>query len=40
MGLEAAIEWIADDELVEVTPQSVRSRKKILKQVERPKRRA
>ena len=40
MGLEAAIEWISDDELVEMTPQSVRSRKKILKQVERPKRRA
>jgi GTP-binding protein len=39
MGLEEAIEWIADDELVEVTPQSVRLRKKILKQVERPKRR-
>ena len=40
MGLEEAIEWIADDELVEVTPQSVRLRKKILKQVERPKRRS
>ena len=39
MGLEAAIEWIGDDELVEVTPQSVRLRKKILKQIERPKRR-
>ena len=39
MGLEEGIEWIADDELVEVTPQSVRLRKKILKQVERPKRR-
>ena len=39
MGLEAAIEWLGDDELVEVTPQSVRLRKKILKQVERPKRR-
>jgi GTP-binding protein len=39
MGLEAAVEWIADDELVEVTPQSVRLRKKILRQVERPKRR-
>ena len=39
MGLEAAIEWIGDDELVEITPQSVRLRKKILKQVERPKRR-
>jgi GTP-binding protein len=39
MGLEAGIEWIRDDELVEVTPQSVRLRKKVLKQVERPKRR-
>jgi GTP-binding protein len=39
MGLEAGIEWIGDDELVEVTPQSVRLRKKVLKQVERPKRR-
>src|SRR5207244_6193349 len=39
MGLENGIEWIADDELVEVTPQSVRLRKKILRQVERPKRR-
>ncbi|MGH7898451.1 MAG: GTP-binding protein, partial [Candidatus Binatia bacterium] len=40
MGLEPAIEWIADDELVEITPQSVRIRKKILKQVDRPKRRS
>ncbi|MBI4516207.1 MAG: translational GTPase TypA [Deltaproteobacteria bacterium] len=40
MGLENGIEWIADDELVEITPQSVRLRKKILRQVERPKRRA
>jgi len=40
MGLEQGIEWIADDELVEVTPQSVRLRKKILKQIERPKRRS
>src|SRR5262249_15060393 len=32
MGLEDAIEWIADDELVEVTPQSIRLRKKVLKQ--------
>jgi GTP-binding protein len=39
MGLENGIEWIADDELVEVTPGSIRLRKKILKQVERPKRR-
>jgi len=37
MGLEAAIEWITDDELVEVTPQSVRLRMKFLRQVDRPK---
>jgi GTP-binding protein len=30
MGLEKALEWIADDELVEVTPKSVRMRKKSL----------
>jgi GTP-binding protein len=39
MGLEEGIEWIAEDELIEVTPQSVRLRKKILKQSERPRRR-
>jgi GTP-binding protein len=39
MGLEEGIEWIADDELVEVTPQSVRLRKKLLKQTDRPRRR-
>jgi GTP-binding protein len=39
MGLEAALEWIAEDELVEVTPQSIRLRKKILKQADRPRRR-
>ena len=39
MGLEEGIEWIADDELVEVTPQSIRLRKKALKQSERPRRR-
>jgi GTP-binding protein len=38
MGLEEGIEWIADDELVEVTPQSIRLRKKILKQSDRPRR--
>ena len=27
MGLEEGIEWIADDELVEVTPESIRLRK-------------
>src|SRR6185503_10902489 len=30
MGLEKALEWIAPDELVEVTPKSVRMRKKAL----------
>ncbi|MHB8872676.1 MAG: translational GTPase TypA, partial [Myxococcaceae bacterium] len=30
MGLEKALEWIASDELVEVTPKSVRLRKKLL----------
>ncbi len=39
MGLENGIEWIGDDELVEVTPQSVRLRKRVLRQVERPKKR-
>jgi GTP-binding protein len=39
MGLEDGIEWIAGDELVEATPQSVRLRKKILKQADRPRRR-
>jgi GTP-binding protein len=38
MGLEEGIEWIADDELVEVTPASIRLRKKILKQGGRPPR--
>jgi GTP-binding protein len=35
MGLEKALEWIADDELVEVTPKSVRLRKKALSVGER-----
>ena len=30
MGLERALEWIAEDELVEVTPKTVRLRKKAL----------
>jgi len=38
MGLENGLEWIAEDELVEVTPQSIRLRKKILQQNLRPKR--
>ena len=39
MGLEAAVEWIADDELVEVTPKSIRLRKRMLRQNDRPKKR-
>jgi GTP-binding protein len=39
MGLEDGLEWIADDELIEVTPQSIRLRKKTLKQSDRPRRR-
>ncbi len=39
MGLEDALDWIADDELVEVTPQSIRIRKRVLSQAHRPKRR-
>jgi GTP-binding protein len=38
LGLEQAIEFINDDELVEVTPQSIRVRKKILAANARPKR--
>ena len=38
MGLEEGIEWIGDNELVEVTPQSIRLRKTVLKQADRPKR--
>jgi len=30
MTLEQCLEWIDDDELVEVTPKSIRIRKKIL----------
>jgi GTP-binding protein len=39
MGLEAGLEWLANDELVEVTPKSIRLRKRVLKQNERPKKR-
>jgi GTP-binding protein len=38
MSLEQALEFIADDELVEVTPQTIRLRKRVLKSNERPKR--
>ena len=37
MNLEQAIEFIAEDELVEVTPKSLRLRKKILQANQRPK---
>jgi GTP-binding protein len=35
LNLEQAIEFIRDDELVEVTPQSIRLRKKVLKSNQR-----
>ncbi|HUE80590.1 MAG TPA: translational GTPase TypA [Pyrinomonadaceae bacterium] len=38
MSLEQALEFIADDELVEVTPKSIRLRKRVLRANERPKR--
>jgi GTP-binding protein len=37
MSLEQALEFIADDELVEVTPKSIRLRKRALRANERPK---
>ncbi|MBI1763813.1 MAG: translational GTPase TypA, partial [Acidobacteria bacterium] len=37
LTLEQAIEYLADDELVEVTPQSIRMRKKVLAANFRPK---
>ena len=37
LSLEDALEFIADDELVEVTPKSIRLRKRVLKSNERPK---
>jgi len=39
LSLEQAIEFIKEDELVEVTPLSVRIRKKILESNKRPKER-
>ena len=35
LTLESAVEFIADDELVEITPQSIRLRKRFLKEHER-----
>jgi GTP-binding protein len=37
LTLEEAIEFISDDELVEITPKSIRLRKKILEYNKRPK---
>ena len=37
LGLEQAIEWINDDELVEVTPHNIRLRKRVLAANMRPK---
>ncbi len=35
LGLEAALEWIEDDELVEITPSNIRIRKALLKESDR-----
>jgi GTP-binding protein len=40
LSLEAAIEFIDEDELVEVTPATIRLRKKELRAAFRPKRTA
>jgi GTP-binding protein len=40
LSLEQALEFINDDELVEITPLSIRLRKKILVSYQRPKKRA
>ena len=37
LSLEQAIEFIGEDELVEVTPQNIRLRKRVLRSNERPK---
>jgi GTP-binding protein len=38
LTLEQSIEFIADDELVEVTPKSLRMRKRVLQANRRPRR--
>jgi GTP-binding protein len=35
MSLERSLEWIADDELLEITPENIRIRKKFLKESDR-----
>ena len=37
MSLEQALEWVREDELLEVTPHSLRLRKRVLPSVQRPK---
>ena len=37
MGLEESLAWIDDDELVEVTPATIRMRKRILRAALRPR---
>jgi GTP-binding protein len=37
MSLEQTLEWIREDELAEVTPQSIRVRKRVLQANQRPK---
>jgi len=37
MSLEAAMEWIEDDELIEITPENIRIRKKYLNAIDRRK---
>jgi GTP-binding protein len=40
LSLEQALEFIADDELVEVTPDTIRLRKRVLAANQRPKRKS
>ena len=40
LSLEQSLEFIADDELVEITPQNIRLRKKILNTEQRAKARS
>ncbi len=37
MTIERGLEWIAEDELLEITPKSIRGRKKVLEKNRRPK---
>ncbi len=37
MGLDRALEWIDGDELVEITPQAIRMRKRVLQANQRPR---